>query len=68
MDLYEITGAMLRLRARHLPFPIGRAESKAWLGHMLAAIDETGIPEPARTRMRGYFAYTARFMENQGSG
>lgn len=53
-----------RLRARHLPFPIGRRESEAWLGHMLAALDEAGIPEPARTQMRGYFAYTARFLEN----
>jgi hemoglobin len=54
-----------RLRARHLPFPIGTAEAEAWLGHMLAAIDEVGIAEPARTRMRGYFAYTARFLRNR---
>lgn len=54
-----------RLRARHLPFPIGRREADAWLGHMLAAIDEAAIPEPARTRMRGYFTYTADFLRNQ---
>lgn len=54
-----------RLRARHLPFAIGRPEADAWLGHMLAAIDETGIPEPARTRMRGYFTYAADFMRNR---
>lgn len=54
-----------RLRARHLPFAIGRREAEAWLGHMLAAIDETGIPEPARSRMRGYFTYTAGFLRNR---
>ena len=53
-----------RLRARHLPFAIGHREAQAWLGHMLAAIDEVGIPEPARTRMRGYFTYTANFLRN----
>lgn len=54
-----------RLRARHLPFTIGRREAEAWLGHMLAAIDEAGIPEPARTQMRGYFTYTANFLRNR---
>jgi hemoglobin len=54
-----------RLRARHLPFPIGAREAEAWLGHMHDAIDETGIAEPARTQMRNYFAYTARFLINQ---
>ncbi len=54
-----------RLRARHLPFAIGAREANAWLQHMLAAIDEVGIAEPARTRLRGYFAYTADFLRNQ---
>ncbi len=54
-----------RLRARHLPFAIGSREAEAWLGHMLAAIDAVGIPEPARTRMRGYFSYTAMFLRNR---
>ncbi len=54
-----------RLRARHLPFAIGRREADAWLHNMLAAIDEVGIPEPARARLRGYFAYTADFLRNQ---
>ena len=54
-----------RLRMRHIPFTIGQAERDAWLGHMLAAIDEIGIPEPARTAMRDYFDYGATFMINQ---
>lgn len=54
-----------RMRARHLPFAIGTREAQAWLDHMLAAIDETGIGEPARTKMRNYFNYAAMFMRNQ---
>src|SRR5438874_13495632 len=34
------------LRRRHLPFTITREARDVWLGHMLAAIDEVGVPEP----------------------
>jgi hemoglobin len=54
-----------RLRARHLPFVIDRRERDAWLTHMLAAIDATGIQEPSRTKMREYFADAATFLINQ---
>ncbi|HMQ33134.1 MAG TPA: globin [Chloroflexaceae bacterium] len=54
-----------RLRMRHAPFPIGPAERDAWLGHMLAAIEEAGIPEPARSAMRSYFELAAPAMMNQ---
>ena len=54
-----------RLRARHLPFVIDRKERDAWVKHMLAAIDETGIPEPARANMREYFQDAATFLINQ---
>jgi hemoglobin len=54
-----------RLRMRHLPFSIGRAERDAWLGHMLAAIDAIGIAEPARSQMREYFERGATFMINR---
>src|SRR5262249_52735589 len=53
-----------RLRMRHAPFKIGQAERDAWVGHMLAAIDEVGIPEPARSQMREYFENGATFMIN----
>lgn len=53
-----------RLRMRHAPFLIGQAERDAWLGHMLAAIDEVGIAEPARSIMRGYFENAATAMMN----
>lgn len=54
-----------RLRMRHAPFPIGPAERDAWLAHMLAAVDVVGIPEPARSAMRAYFANAATAMMNQ---
>ena len=54
-----------RLRARHLPFVIDRKERDAWVKHMLAAIEETGIAEPSRTHMRDYFEQAATFLINQ---
>jgi hemoglobin len=54
-----------RLRMRHLPFTIGQAERDRWLSHMLAAVDEVGISEPARSVMTQYFASASTFMINQ---
>jgi len=53
-----------RLRMRHFPFPIDRAAREAWFGHMLAAIDEVGITEPARSIMRDYFDKASEHMIN----
>jgi hemoglobin len=53
-----------RLRMRHAPFVIGQAERDAWAGHMLAAIDEAGFVEPARTALREYFERSATFLIN----
>jgi len=55
-----------RLRMRHVPFTIGQRERDAWLGHMLSALDESAIAEPARWAMRDYVAHAATFMINQG--
>jgi hemoglobin len=54
-----------RLRARHLPFLIDVPQRNAWVEHMLAAIDETGIQEPARSHLRQYFSEAATFLINQ---
>jgi hemoglobin len=53
-----------RLRMRHAPFVIGEAERDAWLRNMLAALDETHIPEPAYSTMKDYFEKSAAFMMN----
>jgi hemoglobin len=54
-----------RLRMRHAPYSIGAAERDAWLQHMLDAIDEVGIAEPARSTMRAYFSSAATAMVNR---
>lgn len=53
-----------RLRMRHFPFKIGATERDAWFGHMIAALDENGIAEPARTAMAEYFDRASTFMIN----
>ncbi len=53
-----------RLRMRHMPYPITPQARAAWLRHMLDAIDEVGIAEPARGMMREYFTNGSAFMIN----
>lgn len=52
---YSIERGHPRLRMRHQPFRIDQKARDAWLSHILAAIDEVGIEEPARMFMRDYF-------------
>ena len=54
-----------RLRMRHAPFPIDVELRGRWLKHMLDAIDEVGIQEPARSVMRDYFERASAMMVNQ---
>jgi len=54
------------LRARHLPYPIGKAERNAWLACMGRALEETEV-EPPELRdwlMQQFFA-TADWMRNK---
>lgn len=53
-----------RLRMRHMPFVINDEAREHWLGHMLVAVDEVGIEEPARTVMRDYFERASTHMIN----
>jgi hemoglobin len=64
-DRYNKQRGHPRLRMRHAPFPIGRQERDAWVGHMLAAIDEAGFTEPARTALREYFERAGTFLINR---
>lgn len=54
-----------RLRMRHFPFAIDRLARDNWLKAMLAAIDETGVDEPARSMMRDYFERSSAFLINR---
>jgi hemoglobin len=53
-----------RLRMRHNPFRIGPRERDAWLRAMRVAVDESGIEEPNRGQLWGYFESTAAHMVN----
>jgi len=54
-----------RLRLRHTPFRIDQAARDVWVRHMLAAVDECAIPEPANSIMRHYFERTATGLINR---
>lgn len=53
-----------RLRARHLPFPIGTAERDAWLLCMQRALVETVPDEEIKTFMMRALASVADHMRN----
>jgi len=54
-----------RLRARHLPFPIGGAERDAWLLCMAQALAETDMEEPLRSQLLQSLRQTADHMRNR---
>jgi hemoglobin len=64
-ETYSAVRGHPRLRMRHMPFPIDENAQRAWLKHMLAAIDDVGIAEPSRSIMRTYFERGSAFMINQ---
>lgn len=57
-----------RLRARHLPFPIGQRERDEWLWCMFKALDEVVSDEALREQLAHAFLQTADFMRNQAEG
>lgn len=64
-DRYNAQRGHPRLRMRHFPFAIGQEARDAWMRHMLAAVEEVGIPEPARRMMLEYFESVSTFLINQ---
>lgn len=53
-----------KLRARHMPFAIGVAERDHWLACMYSAMEDTGVPEPLKTKLQESFFGTADWMRN----
>jgi hemoglobin len=53
-----------RLRARHLPFPIGIRERDQWMLCMRKALSEVIQDDTLRERLDGQFAHLADFMRN----
>jgi len=54
-----------RLRARHLPFPIGETERDAWLMCMAQALAETEMEELMRNHLLQSLRNTADHMRNR---
>lgn len=63
--LYETRFGHPRLRARHLPFTIGRRERDEWLWCMERALDEHDCPDALREHLRRRLRELADFMRNQ---
>lgn len=57
-----------RLRARHLPFPIGERERDAWLWCMDRALAEHGMPDELRVALQEKLHALADHMRNRESG
>jgi len=54
-----------RLRARHLPFPIGQSARDAWIRHMTAALQSLSLPPAAQREFLTYFESAATFLMNR---
>jgi hemoglobin len=55
-----------RLRMRHAPFSIGRAERDAWMGRMREAVDSLELRPAVRAAFLEYFENAATAMMNRG--
>jgi len=64
-DLYQEKYGHPKLRARHLPFPIGSSERNQWLDCMQRAMDEVAIDEGLKARLHESFFATADWMRNK---
>jgi len=54
-----------RLRARHLPFPIGVRERDQWLACMSQALDESHCPAELKPQLMKAYFKTADWMRNR---
>lgn len=54
-----------RLRARHLPFPIGESERDQWMACMVRAMKVVNIDPALRAHLAASFANTADWMRNK---
>lgn len=53
-----------RLRMRHAPFVIGRAQRDAWLTHMTTSVLAAELPEAETTELLHYFDMAAKSLQN----
>lgn len=55
-----------RMRARHMPFKIGKSERDQWMMCMVQAVEDIGMQEPIRSQYLHALLDFADFMRNQG--
>ncbi len=53
-----------KLRARHLPFPIGKPERDQWMLCMVQAFEDAGVSEPIRSEVLHSLLNLADHMRN----
>lgn len=54
-----------RMKARHMPFKIGKAERDQWMMCMVYAFEDVGIEEPYRSELLHSLLNLADHMRNQ---
>jgi hemoglobin len=64
-DLYQQRFGHPRLRARHLPYPIGTTERDQWMACMMSAMAELDTEPALADRLARAFLGTADWMRNQ---
>lgn len=64
-SLFEQAFGHPRLRARHLPFQIGKSERDQWMMCMVQAFEEVGIEEPLRSELLYSLLNLADHMRNK---
>lgn len=62
--LFEKKYGHPRLRARHLPFKIGKPERDQWMLCMVQAFDDVQVPEPLRSELLYQLLTLADHMKN----
>ncbi len=65
-DLYQSRFGHPRLRARHLPYPIGLAERDQWMACMAMAMEDEALAGDLVDRLTQAFFGTADWMRNRG--
>lgn len=63
--VYDAERGHPRLRMRHAPFVIGRAERDAWMRHMRAAVESSGAGDEDRAALLDYFETASTSLMNQ---
>ncbi len=63
--LFERKRGHPRLRARHLPFRIGKPERDQWMMCMVLAVEDVGLRDPVKSELLDALLRLADHMRNQ---